>query len=98
MDLGILQLIIPSALAELVARRDCGGLWDGANRKTRVAAASADYRRWCERHRVPTQYRTREIMESWVKGDYPQVSMVHADEWLTYISNKLNHQRNVCCS
>ena len=78
MDLGILQLIIPSALAELVARRDRGGLWDGANRKARVAAASADYRRWCKQHRVPTQYRTKEIMESWVKGDYPQVSMVHA--------------------
>ena len=78
MDLGILQLIIPSALAELVARRDCGGLWDGANRQARVAAASADYRRWCERHHVPAQYRAKAITESWVKGDYPQVSMVHA--------------------
>lgn len=78
MDLGILQLVIPSALAELVARRDEGGLWGGANRLARIAAASADYRRWCDRHRVPTQYRAKAITESWVKGDYPQVSMVHA--------------------
>ena len=78
MDLGILQYIIPSALAELVAPRDHGGLWDGANRAARVAAASADYRDWCDRHHVPTQYRAKAITESWVKGDYPKVSMVHA--------------------
>ena len=69
MDLGILQLVIPSALAELVASRDEGGLWGGANRLARIAAASADYHRWCDRNRVPTQYRAKAITESWVKGD-----------------------------
>ena len=75
MDLGILQLVIPSALAELCS---AGGLWAGPNRAARVASASADYHDWCRRARVPTQYRVKAITEAWVDGDYPQVSMVHA--------------------
>ena len=74
-DLGILQLVIPSALAELCS---VGGLWAGPNRAARVASASADYHDWCRQGRVPTQYRVKAITEAWVDGDYPHVSMVHA--------------------
>jgi len=72
LDLGILQLAIPSALQELTS---AGGLFEGRTRECRVKAASAAYDYWCRKNKV--QCRCKRITMQWVLGPRPKISQAH---------------------
>ena len=69
LDLGILQSIIPSALAELVDE----GVWVGGDRGEQYLRAHTDYRRWCNsRGEVPCP---KFKASKWrPPGDFPMLS------------------------
>ncbi len=52
LDLGILQVAIPSALKELTDTAAAGGIFPGETLQQRVHAASNAYRDWCRSNKV----------------------------------------------
>ena len=74
LDLGVLQVAIPSALAELV--RPEANVWPGRRVEERLAAATAAYRAWCIRHRVGAV--AKRFTRQWVAGPFPQLTQAHA--------------------
>ena len=107
-DLGIYQVAVPSALAELTRRKPYG--FPGRLLEHRVKGASAQYRAWCEAKHV--RARTRRITEAWVKvragNKCPRISQKHCKaaalrrmvQWLALIcqdalanDNSLHAQR-----
>jgi hypothetical protein len=76
LDLGVYQVAVPSALVELCTR---GGHFDGANVSARLAAATASYRAWVRRTRVPDK--ATPFSKAWISaaaGQYPSISQQQA--------------------
>ena len=73
MDLGVLQVAVPSALAELTRP---GGAFEGDTIEQRLQDATRRYRSWCSR--TNCQARVKKITRAWVKLPHPQIGQVQA--------------------
>ncbi len=72
LDLGILQLALPSALHELVHAGEFG---EGPL-QARLQVATRQYRRWCKRNRVSAV--APRFKQAWIRLPHPQIGQVHA--------------------
>ncbi len=72
-DLGILQVAVPSALAELTAP---GGRFAGESLQERLDAATRHYRAWCREHRIPSV--AKPFTRAWVDGPFPHITQLQA--------------------
>lgn len=78
LDLGVLQLAVPSALAELVGQ---GGslpieIFRAGDLAGRLAKATRHYRAWAAAHARPM--RSVRFSKRWVQGPYPQITQLQA--------------------
>ncbi len=74
LDLGVLQVAVPSALHELVDE----GVF-GARRlplDARLLEATAAYHRWCAENRPPAM--AKQFTQAWVKLPHPRISQMQA--------------------
>jgi hypothetical protein len=73
LDLGILQVTLPSVMWELTEGN--AGVWPGAARNDRFRAAFLEYRDWCARNRVSTRVKKAFDRKQWRKpGRYPKIT------------------------
>ena len=66
LDLGVYQVAIPSALAELTERPD---VFDGPTLEQRLRQATRAYKTWCRENKVVSV--ARKLTKAWVEGPYP---------------------------
>ncbi|MCP4242322.1 MAG: hypothetical protein GY772_17345, partial [bacterium] len=76
MDLGILQSLAPSVLAELVVAGV--GIFGGFTLRSRLQSAYRHYRAWCQQARLDAAYVAREFTPQWIEGPFPQITMRQA--------------------
>ena len=79
MDLGVFQLAVPSALAELtgaVRGLQAASIFPGVDLNARLAAATVHYRAWCQERRL--ECRAPKFTTRWTQLPYPQVSQLQA--------------------
>ena len=101
MDLGVFQHAVPSALAELVGPVrgfPPAAVFSGVGcgqQEARLAKATRHYRAWCKEHRL--EHRAPKFSSKWVKGPYPEVSMVHSKA-AEMRSNFVYWVRDVCAA
>ena len=75
LDLGILQVAIPSCLRDLAAE----AVWRGGRSlAAQLTAAYVSYRAWCQRSKVPCAARQKFKPTVWMKSGYPRISQVTA--------------------
>ncbi len=71
LDLGVLQVAVPSAMWELT---DNCRVWAGASRQDRFDAAYAEYTAWCVRGKIQARVK-RSKKASWKSpGEYPAIT------------------------
>ena len=75
LDLGILQVAIPSSLWDLAAE----AVWRGGRSLgAQLTAAYVSHRAWCKRNKIPCAIRQRFKPTIWMKSGYPRISQVTA--------------------
>ena len=78
LELGLLQLVIPAALKELMGVTRNPGVFGGGPVGTRCTMATRAYLAWAKTVRISSSARVRAITPGWVKGARPHLSQSHA--------------------
>jgi hypothetical protein len=86
LDLGVLQIAIPSALAELLGvnsqsateKLKASSIFGRGrcSQEQRFANATRHYKLWAKRHNLPMHY--AQFSKSWTQGSYPQITQYQA--------------------